>query len=67
MASFIHAGIAPVRVGVDRRLVLAANLPLANGETRRWTLVGLPAPAEYAAALVVEGVVTQIQHWQWPA
>jgi len=36
-------------------------------EAQRWSLVDLPAPVGYAAALAVEGVAHRIQLWQWPA
>jgi len=36
-------------------------------EAQRWSLVDLPAPTGYAAAVVVEGAVSRIQCWQWPA
>jgi 4'-phosphopantetheinyl transferase len=36
-----------------------------SSEAQRWSLADLPAPGGYAAALVVEGIVSRIQHWQW--
>ena len=38
-----------------------------SNEAQQWSFTDLPAPAGYAAALVVEGTADRIQHWQWPA
>jgi 4'-phosphopantetheinyl transferase len=38
-----------------------------SSDAQRWSLADLSAPAGHAAALAVEGIISRIQHWHWPA
>ena len=52
------------RPGDPPSLLSVAGQP---SEIQRWSLSDLPVPAGYVAALVVEGIVNRIHHWQWPS
>jgi 4'-phosphopantetheinyl transferase len=49
--------------GVSPRLL---RVNASSGEVSRWSMYNLPAPAGYAAALVVEGRSHEIQQCAWP-
>lgn len=42
------------------------TIKTAPQETTRWTLLDLPCPSGYTAALAIDGVPAAVRHWSWP-
>lgn len=55
--------LVTLRPGNVPRLLTIKTAPQ---ETNRWTLLDVPCPSGYSAALAIDGVPAAVRHWSWP-